>query len=191
MAKTIFKTMEQMTHIFNFIKEAWSFKQKVYVLYKTSWGYNQKILISKENNMPIMIASKKKPCDNWVMQYYGHYLNDDTRYNELMIVELSNYSLNNVLQAILDIKPNTNLNPSNYQNTMNKFYIITNGAGGYLHTNNVFYTAVVNVGTIRLVSYKTLKLAQKRALKVGAYVLEVNEGEPISNGKMVGVKPKC
>lgn len=114
MAKTIFRTMEQMTDIFNFIKEAWSFKQRVYVLYKTSWGYNQKILISKENNLPIMIASKKKPSVHWVMQYYGHYLNDDTRYNELMIVELSNHSLNNVLQAILDIKPNTNLNPSNY-----------------------------------------------------------------------------
>ena len=50
---------------------------------------------------------------------------------------------------------------------MKKFYILTNGNGAYLHTNNVFYTAVVNMGTTHLVAYKSLKLAQKRALKVG------------------------
>ena len=73
---------------------------------------------------------------------------------------------------------------------MKKFYILTNGNGAYLHTNNVFYTAVVNMGTTHLVAYKSLKLAQKRALKVGGcYVLEVEEGQPISSGRMVGIKP--
>ena len=68
-------------------------------------------------------------------------------------------------------------------------YVITNGAGGYLHSNNCFYTAIFSGVGFNLVTYKNLKSAQKRATKIGAYVLEVKNGQRLSEGKLVGIKP--
>jgi hypothetical protein len=71
-----------------------------------------------------------------------------------------------------------------------KRYVITNGAGGYLHSNKCFYTAVFSGIGINLVVYKNLKSAQKRATQIGAYVLEVENGQRLSEGKLVGIKSK-
>lgn len=73
---------------------------------------------------------------------------------------------------------------------MEKRYVITNGANGYLHSNKCFYSAIIGGVGCSLVVYKNLKSAQKRATSIGAYVLEVETGQRLTDAKYVGIKPK-
>jgi hypothetical protein len=69
-----------------------------------------------------------------------------------------------------------------------KRYIITNG-DGYLHSNNCFYNCVMGGFGINLVVYKNLKSAQKRATKLNVMVLEVEQGQTLKEGRIVGIIP--
>ena len=56
----------------------------------------------------------------------------------------------------------------------------------YLHTNGCFYNCVVNVGGCKIVMYKNLKSAQKKANSLNcAFVVEVKEGQTLSEGRIV------
>ena len=70
---------------------------------------------------------------------------------------------------------------------MKTMYLISNDDYNYsyLHTNGQFYNCVVNVGGCKLVTYKNLKSAQKKANSLNcAFVVEVlSSGNLIANEK--------
>ena len=103
----IFSTINKIENILNFIKESYSLEQKVYALCKSKYGYNSRIVISKENELPILLASKNKPTNGWLLKHFGEHLADDTCFNELRVIEVSTkHSLERVLQSIIGIKTN-------------------------------------------------------------------------------------
>lgn len=69
-----------------------------------------------------------------------------------------------------------------------KIYLISNDDYNftYLHSNGCFYNCVVNVGGCKLVTYKNLKSAQKKANSLNcAFVIEVEAGQMLSEAKIV------
>ena len=71
---------------------------------------------------------------------------------------------------------------------MKAMYLISNDDYNYsyLHTNGQFYNCVVNVGGCKLVTYKNLKSAQKKANSLNcAYVIEVKIGQVLSEGVII------
>jgi hypothetical protein len=71
---------------------------------------------------------------------------------------------------------------------MKAIYLISNDDYNYsyLHTNGQFYNCIVNVGSCKLVTYKNLKLAQKKANSLNcAFVVEVKAGQMLSEGVIV------
>ena len=111
----IFDTLKKINYVCNFIKESISLNQKVYALSKSKYGYNSQIVISKENNIPILIASKRKPTYAWLVKHFGEHLEYGTCFNQLYLVEVSTkYTLNRVLQSIIGIKEDQSGVPSNY-----------------------------------------------------------------------------
>jgi hypothetical protein len=66
-------------------------------------------------------------------------------------------------------------------------YVITNDDYNfsYLHTNGYFYNCIIRGVKCELVVYKNLKSAQKKALKKRGYVLCVENGQRLSEGKII------
>lgn len=68
-------------------------------------------------------------------------------------------------------------------------YVIVNKKRNfsYLHSNNCFYIGIIMGVGCNLVIYKNLKSAIKRAIKVRGYVLEVENGQELSEGKIIEI----
>ena len=69
-----------------------------------------------------------------------------------------------------------------------KMYLISNDDYNYsfLHSNGCFYNCVVNVGSCKLVTYKNLKSARKKANSLlCAFVVEVQAGQTLREGVII------
>ena len=56
----------------------------------------------------------------------------------------------------------------------------------YLHTNGHFYNCIIDMKGCKIVSYKNLKSARKKANSLlCAYVVEVEVGQTLREGKIV------
>jgi hypothetical protein len=69
-----------------------------------------------------------------------------------------------------------------------KRYFISNDDYNYsfLHTNGHFYNCIIDMKGCKIVSYKNLKSARKKANSLlCAYVVEVEIGQTLREGKIV------
>jgi hypothetical protein len=69
-----------------------------------------------------------------------------------------------------------------------KRYLISNDDYNFsfLHTNGYFYNCIIDMAGCKLVSYKNLKSARKKANSMPcAFVVEVEVGQRFSEGKIV------
>lgn len=69
-----------------------------------------------------------------------------------------------------------------------KRYLISNDNYNfaYLHSNGHFYNCIIDMKGCKLVSYKNLKSARKKANSLlCAYVVEVEVGQTLREGKIV------